>query len=368
MEIYADTIIKKNLFIPHDGQLVIKDCTIKIAHNAHIICLGKFDASNVHFEPLEDAFGAIAIMSYNKDSTIFQCTFKKGCGIAIKYFKNSPIFWEIVSLQDWEYSDDNSRHTILEKKIAGALICVDTKINNCIFEDCQSEDDGGSLYAISSSIRDSKFMNSHSKGDCGAICGKSSYIRGCYFLDCKADDSGGAIGRNNVRIYDCIFIRCCAQEEGGAIFGSEQEQIYDSKFISCTARSGGAIGDAKDVRHCIFKNCNAKDIGGAMTLDVTLAYIRDSKFINCCVTNNNESSDVISHCFSGALILECIFKNTQESCKTFIYGCSFKVISSRFSSKSKLQNPIDGCCNIKAIACSYNGKNLVYKNDIQAIE
>jgi len=120
MEIYTDTIIEHTIFIPYDGQLIIKDCTVKIARNAHIICLGKFEASNVHFEPIEDAFGAIAIMSYNKKSTIFQCTFKQGCGIPLKYFQKLPIFWEIFPLEDWECNaDEESRHAILDTKIAG---------------------------------------------------------------------------------------------------------------------------------------------------------------------------------------------------------------------------------------------------------
>ena len=363
MKIYTDTIIEHTLFIPHDGQLIIKDCTIKIARDAHIICLGKFEASNVHFEPIEDAFGAIAIMSYNKESKISQCTFKKGCGIPLKHFQKLPIFWEICSLEDWEYNDDEeSRRTILETKIAGALICVDTKIDKCTFEDCQSEDDGGSLYAISSRIVNSKFSNSYSQGDCGAICGKSSEIGECSFVDCKADDSGGAIGRENIEIYNCLFIRCHAKESGGAIFGSEKGRIYDSKFINCTALSGGAIDGAGDVNHCMFKSCSAKKSGGAMVLDTRLAYIRDSKFINCYVTNDDKSSDVISLCFSETLIMDCIFKNTKESCKVFIYGCSYKVIGSKFSSKFKLPSPIDGCCEIKIMASSYNGEDLVYKN------
>lgn len=363
MEICTDTIIEHTLFIPYDGKLTIKDCTVKIASDAHIICLGKFEASNVHFEPIEDTFGAMAIMSYNKESKIYQCTFKKGGGIAIKHFKNSPIFWKIFHLEDWEYNDDEeSRRTILETKIAGALICVDTKIDKCTFEDCQSDDDGGSLYAISSRIWNSKFSNSYSRGDCGAICGKSSEIGKCSFVDCKADDSGGAIGRENIEIYDCLFIRCHAQKDGGAIFGSEKGSIYDSKFINCSALSGGAIDGARNVNHCIFKNCSAKQSGGAMILDTKLAYIRDSKFINCYVTNNNESSDVISLCFSETLIMDCMFKNIKESSKVFIYGCSYKVIGSQFTSRSKLPSPIDGCCEIKVMACSYNGENLVYKN------
>lgn len=364
MEIYTDTTIEHTIFIPHDSQLIIKDCTVQIARNAHIICLGNFEASNVNFEPIEDAFGAIAIMSYNKESTIFKCTFNNGCGIAIKHFKNPPIFWEIFPLEDWEYiaDDEESRHAILETKIAGALICVDTKIDKCTFVDCHSEDDGGSLYAIRSTIKNSQFINSHSKGDCGAICGKGSNIIGCSFVDCTADDSGGALGRNDIRITNCLFIRCHAQKSGGAIFGSEKGSIRHSKFINCTAQSGGAIDDASDVSHCIFKNCSAKRIGGAMTLYSGLACIRDSKFLNCYVTKNDEFSDVIGLCCSETLIIDCIFKNTKESCKVFIYGCSFKVIGSQFTSKCKLSNPIDGCCEIKAMACSYNGENLVYNS------
>lgn len=362
MKIYTDTIIEHTIFIPYDSQLIIEDCTVKIARNAHIICLGKFQASNVYFEPIEDAFGAIAIMSYNKESKISQCTFKKGCGIPLEYFQKLPIFWEIFPLEDWEYNnDEESRHTILETKIAGALICVDTKIDQCTFADCHSEDDGGSLYAISSTIRNSKFNNSYSKGDCGAICGKGSDIIGCSFIDCTADDSGGALGRDDIRIKDCLFIRCHAKESGGAIFGAEKGSIHYCKFINCRARSGGAIDDASDVSHCVFKNCSAERIGGAMTLYPGLACIRDSKFRNCYVTNNDASSDVISLCYSETFIINCIFKNTQERCKVFIYGCSFKVISSQFTSKCKLQNPLDGCCEIKLMGCSYNGEKLVYR-------
>ncbi|WP_067175307.1 hypothetical protein [Sulfurospirillum sp. UCH001] len=363
MEIYTDTIIEHTIFIPYDEQLIIRDCTVKIERNAHIICLGKFEASNVNFEPIEDTFGAIAIMSYNKESKISQCIFKKGSGIPRKHFQKLPIFWEIFPLEDWEYNDnEETRHTILKTKIAGALICIDTKIDHCTFEDCHSEDCGGSLYAVRSTIKNSNFINSHSKGDCGAICGKESNIIRCSFIDCIADDSGGALGRYDLKIDDCFFIRCHAKEDGGAIFCSEQGSIHHSKFINCTARSGGAIAGTSHVSHCIFKNCSVKDRGGAIELYSRVACISDSKFMNCYVINKDAPSDVIFCCCGVTFIMDCMFKNTQESCKVFIYGCSFKVFWSKFTSKCQLQKPIDGCCEIKVMACSYNSKNVIWKN------
>ena len=357
MTITKDTTIEKTLILPYREDLTIEGCTIKIAKGAHIICTGRFMAENVHFEPIEDVFGAIVILG-NNSSVIFRCTFYKGGGIKQRVLKDYPIFWELFPREGWKYIKKEYK-PLLKAKIAGGLICENTEVIECDFNECSSSKEGGSIFAIRSFIDKTKFRSSHTKGKGGAIGGRENYVQECSFVDCFAKDSGGAISGNN-KVFYCSFMRCSANESGGAIFGNDQT-ISSSTFLKCHSKSGGAIEGAMNVYECVFENCSAEDSGGAICTSSNTSVVTKSKFINCKVKKEDALMSDAIYAFPETILLNCVFENSLESTKSFIHGYEVKVIKSTFISLDSLIHPISIDSNFDIIKCLHNGVKIKCK-------
>ena len=74
----------------------------------------------------------------------------------------------------------------------GQKICIE----DTMFEDCYSSEDGGAIF----------------------ITGGLGHIKGCHFIDCEAVRGGGIYTEDGIAILDCTFEQCRVPEFGSAIY------------------------------------------------------------------------------------------------------------------------------------------------------
>jgi predicted outer membrane repeat protein len=153
---------------------------------------------------------------------------------------------------------------------AMALLTSDAVVDNCIFEDNETDTDGmgGAIYAYNTSatsFTDCLFISNHCYGEGGAIKFSSD---------------------NNTEITNCRFLQNTCNYGGGAIafYGASGTTMRGSTFAgNSTLYSGGgaflALGFANDV---YFANCTItgnqaiNGDGGAASLSYTNAYFANT--------------------------------------------------------------------------------------------
>ncbi|KAL4504194.1 hypothetical protein ABPG72_021032 [Tetrahymena utriculariae] len=145
---------------------------------------------------------------------------------------------------------------------AGAIIissAQQTFIENCLFQNCISQNEGGAL-----SIQNSKQI----------------FIENCQFKNCQAQKQGGALIISSTEltfIEKSQFQNCISQMDGGALYSLQQKQqnitIHDSDFIENKSNegSGGAIFLSQiigvNITKSNFRNNTAQqEKGGAISL------------------------------------------------------------------------------------------------------
>ena len=222
------------------------------------------------------------------------------------------------------------------------------KILSCTFEDNTATGVGGGIYTWRGStqvqILDSKFYrnsakeggaaylskvtevgssifegNKATKGDGGALniydtC--SPTIRNSIFRQNKATNHGGAIyidAAGFPKIHSCTFEENTASRDGGAIYnwrGSTEVEMRDSKFISNSAREGGAayISKATNVINNLFKGNRATggSGGGLHIYDVCSPNFEYTTFESNTATNQGGGLYVGSFSTEHALF-KCYF-------------------------------------------------------------
>ncbi len=133
-------------------------------------------------------------------------------------------------------------------------------------------------------LKNVNIVNAASSDSGGAILNSGTIkLTNCNFTNCKVTGSkscGGAItGAGGGTITKCNFNKCTAAYMGGAIQGKKLK-IYDSNFVSNSARTGGALGGTVYIYNSHFKNCIATNgDGGAGCGDFPM--VKSSTFENC---------------------------------------------------------------------------------------
>lgn len=207
-------------------------------------------------------------------------------------------------------------------------------ISNCSFDNCSCKSQGGALAvyqkdngAINSatklSIYDSSF-NDCSSGTNNSSGGAIQCYLPCMdfnkttFADCWAGKEGGAVnhffGGNYVQVWnnstvditDCSFYRCRAEDRydtgavqhygGGLNTKAKVVHVNGSYFEDCvsTLKEGGALhlggqgnGSLTEINDSTFKNCSAKNGGGALLASAETLKIDNSKFYGCSSSASN---------------------------------------------------------------------------------
>lgn len=176
-------------------------------------------------------------------------------------------------------------------------------IENCTFENCQLDDNGGAIYILESVLEMSKntFLNCKSNKKGGAIYIDGEIDRVIYWSNLKFNhcegERGGAICQSSHNIYyfvsESIFNDCKASRSGGAIYVRNENYEYDalvtrSEFNNCSAKYVGTIflyyGYAdRNIIGCRFNKCISTDdyISGIGIFNRSNNFGNDNIFSNC---------------------------------------------------------------------------------------
>ena len=172
-------------------------------------------------------------------------------------------------------------------------------VSGCSFDACSSGTDNGSGGAIQSYVPCMEFTNSS-------------------FTDCWAGKEGGAVNNyfsngyvkmwadSYMTLNGCSFVRCRAEDRydptapqhyGGAVNTKVMTAtVTDSYFEDCvsTLKEGGALhlggqgtGSSASISGSTFKNCTAKNGGGAVLASAATLTIGDSFFYGCSSSASN---------------------------------------------------------------------------------
>lgn len=201
-------------------------------------------------------------------------------------------------------------------------------ISDCSFDNCSCKSQGGAL-AVYQDDNGAKTSNTKltiinsSFIDCSSGTNNSSggAIQ-CYlpcmdftntsFADCWAGKEGGAVNHyfgsnygdewsnSSVKITDCEFYRCRAEDRydttalqhygGGMNTKAKTVQVTGSYFEDCvsTLKEGGALhlggqgsNSKSTINNSTFKNCSAKNGGGALLSSAQTLEINNSNFYGC---------------------------------------------------------------------------------------
>ena len=201
-------------------------------------------------------------------------------------------------------------------------------IKNCSFNQCNckgqagalgvyQDDNGKTNSATKLSIIDSSFTGCSSGTNNGSGGAVQCYLpcmvfTGSSFTDCWAGKEGGAVNnfyggnytqewsKSYMTVTDCRFIRCRAEDRydttavqhygGGINTKAKTVTVTGSYFEDCvsTLREGGALhiggqggGSMATITGSTFKNCTAKNGGGAMLSSHETLTIDNSNFYGC---------------------------------------------------------------------------------------
>ena len=207
-------------------------------------------------------------------------------------------------------------------------------ISDCSFDNCSCKSQGGAL-AVYQDDNGAKTSNTKltiinsSFNDCSSGTNNSSggAIQ-CYlpcmdftstsFAGCWAGKEGGAVNhyfgnnygeewsKSSVTITNCEFYRCRAEDRydttalqhygGGMNTKAKTVQVTGSYFEDCvsTLKEGGALhlggqgsNSKSTINNSTFKNCTAKNGGGALLSSAQTLEINNSNFYGCSSSNSN---------------------------------------------------------------------------------
>lgn len=205
-------------------------------------------------------------------------------------------------------------HVTFQKPDDGADLCseggmfyFDRLNNDQVFTNCEfaknKAKDGGSIYVNSClnngkllKFDNCKFNGCHANGDGGAIYNDSKYVNfefnNTSFENCNADGDGGAIasiGNNERYTFNNSTIDDCSAWDGGAIYNRSRmsDYIFNSSSLKfCKARSrGGAIFSSVNDEYYYFHNstinaCHADYQGGAIFMKTSTSNIHGFDSVN----------------------------------------------------------------------------------------
>ena len=164
------------------------------------------------------------------------------------------------------------------------------RVENCEFEECQSNTDGGAMHSAGAmTLRNSTFT------DCQAALNNSNDLRGgavyvggaatietCNFTRCIAGKTavntsyysrgGGLYANSTLTLTGCTFTGCKVTNRkddnasGGGLFANGTSTISNCTFTGCESRNGGAMsvagGNMSD--DVTFTGCTATEKGGVL--------------------------------------------------------------------------------------------------------
>lgn len=219
-------------------------------------------------------------------------------------------------------------------------------ISNCEFDNCACKGQGGAVAAYQDNngaststteiyIENTTFENCSSGTDNGSGGAIQCYLpcmefEDTNFTDCWAGKEGGAVNnyfgaaRNTMWtgsytiVNNCRFVRCRAEDRydltgvvhygGGMNVKTMIIEVKDSYFEDCvsTLRDGGALhssgigsGSKATVTGTTFKNCSAKENGGAFLATNETLTIDNSKFYGCSSFTKNGGAVYHGNSVSG---------------------------------------------------------------------
>ena len=327
----GEMYITDEIHIEEHHTLILKNCTLKFSPMAGIFCLGKIEASNCNFVPIDPQCdketwkftikGWKGIADIGKRHSLFVgCTFVGGRGRALNELKDhyiSRYFGEIDDLEiveNWsEYNTDDISEGY-EATYGGALITLNASIRACIFSKCRVRGDGGAIIAtINVDIKSCYFERCRSGGDGGAVVMKShGTLKDALFIACRAGDEGGAVLCDDTStITRCHFKRCIARS-GGGIATHAKARVHDCAFIRCIGtRGGGGVSGEVHAKRLVFNRCLSQTGGGA-ELDGASS-IEEGVFFRCKATNDGGGLYTVSEEISlveRSRFIQCTARNT----------------------------------------------------------
>ena len=193
-------------------------------------------------------------------------------------------------------------------------------IDNCTFDTCFCEKDGGAFFVSSSSsvgsqVSNCTFMNCYSVFRSGAaICWKDNngLLINNKFINCSSmsgdrpefSGQGGAVyfeAANNNLIINNNFTNCSALWDGGAIYYRHHTGgCSNNTHINCTfennfvGRNGGALylcTSNNTYENCVFINNTANETGGAIYYSYSSTYPqKNGLIVRDCVFSNNTNA------------------------------------------------------------------------------
>lgn len=287
-----------------------------------------------------DGGAVFANTNYGKDVTIKGCAFtecsaKNTSGKSDEGYGGGAICAQNVKLLTVSYCSFSSCDTL---KSGGAIVArvksttndEDTfSVSNCTFSYCSCKAQGGALGVYTSDYRtattsrtklkvhESTIKNCSSGTDNGSGGAIQCYLPVMDFdkiivSDCWAGKEGGAVNNyygngytqvwqnSRMDVTDCRFIRCRAEDRydptalqhygGGINSKAKIANVKGSYFEDCvsTIKEGGALhlggqndGSKATVEDTTFKNCMAKNGGGAMLSSNETLEIDNCFFYGC---------------------------------------------------------------------------------------
>lgn len=319
--------------------LIIKNSTIRFSPGAGIFCLGKIEAENCTFMAEDEQKGWKGIADIGKgDSTFRGCHFSGGRGRTLGELKDhyiSRYFEEIDDLEIahfWRgYKDENCNKAYDNGTYGGALITLNSRIEECTFNACKVTREGGAILAAfrvsmircrfeecragasgggicmkaNGIISESLFLSCRARREGGGMaCMRSAQVFNCHFVKCVAADGGGIAVHKDATIDDVLFKKCIATSKGGGISGSIQgtRLIFDR----CVSRKGGgaSLEEATGLLNSSFYRCHAYFDGGGLDLRAyKMAVVEACSFIRCSAERIAGGSFV-----SATTMRKCIWK------------------------------------------------------------
>jgi predicted outer membrane repeat protein len=195
----------------------------------------------------------------------------------------------------------------------------DVSAENSEFLNNESTSDGGAIYAVNVTVTSSDFYNNEAVYDGGAIYAQNAYIYTSHFELNGADDDGGAVyAQNDATIEESTFTDNYAPDDGGAVYVDDDLEVIDSEFNDNEADDGGAIyvdEEDVDISGTSFIRNSALDDGGALYHDDD---DEDSPIVNIidCVFKDNEAGDdggALSLRWSIDLLADSLFSGNRAN-------------------------------------------------------
>lgn len=156
-------------------------------------------------------------------------------------------------------------------------------------------------------------------------CKRQNFIENCIFQNCYLDDNGGVIYilESVLEMNKNTFVNCKSVKNGGAIYiDGEIERVIswsNLKFDHCESERGGAIYQScfnicYFVSESIFNNCKANKSGGAI-------YIRNENYEYDALISRSEFNNCLAT-YVGTIFLYCGYADRN------VVGCRFNKCSS----------------------------------------